>query len=407
MMLAADKKFNRLDDEHLQKSFRLLEWSGVGITAVSQYLWACEAVTMDRFIALSLILLAVAGALSFLSPRSQLMRFLQVTCQVVLISMASGLGDHHLFYLNLYILGAKAAILLNGWWLVAAITTLTTIHISAGQYFLHALRHLHTHHAQPEFYRNVVVESQAILYFLISLTTVFLLGRLLGQEKKNFAIERRLAAELESLAVKSERARIAREIHDGLGHSLTSLKIQLELALKSTDAQDWQMTRNLLTKSHEAAKSSLVEVRRALKASTDGELDLETAVRDLVARIDGNLTINLEIDLHTERLGLTLQHQIYSIVKECLTNIRKHAQASRVDIALTQSDDQLRLTVKDNGIGFKTKAVKTGFGLRGLNERASALGGAVEVQSTPGSGTVISLEIPIASQAASGTIHLF
>ena len=107
------------------------------------------------------------------------------------------------------------------------------------------------------------------------------------------------------------------------------------------------------------------------------------------------------LDDHT-RLPLALETNVYRIVQEALTNIVRHAQSTNVDIVLKRSDNQIRLIIEDNGVGFNAKTItKNGrLGLLGMHERAEMLGGTLSVESTIGVGTTILVEIPYDDSSA-------
>lgn len=396
------------EDRTLQRKFRYLEWAALVLTAGAQLAWTLAPVQFDSLIAISFLLLAATAIIPVFTPRTVSWRVTQLVCQTVLISLASALGAHHFYYLNLYVLAAKAALFLPRRPMLAVASLVVLSHIMAGQFALFALHNVHVRrHPEPLYYRSIVVEIQSIIYFIIALTTVTILGRVLSSERKSLSKEKALQKEVEQLAVNLERVRIAREIHDGLGHTLTSSRIQLELALKLMEEHETAPAKELLIKCQGSAGASLQEVRRALKTEKEGEFSLARAVDELVQQIKQQVTLHFEIDIDDSNLTLTLKNQIFGIIKECLTNIRKHSAADRVEILLQQQDDLASLCVRDNGKGFDPGSVTSGFGLKGLRERAEAVGATMNIESHAGQGTVISFSFPQFSGKASGTIRAF
>lgn len=387
---------NAREDFSLLQRFRYLEWAALFLTAIAQLMWSCAAVRFDSLIAISFIFLALAFVSSSFTPTTTRWQFIHLIGQTAIITVSSALGAHHFLYLYLYVLGAKAAILLprNQMLIIGALLALS--HIISGQIALYAGQHLHVHY-RPEaaYYRLIIVEGQSWVYLIISLVTVMFLGRMLVRERKSRSAEESLAEEVEKLAVKLERARIARDIHDGLGHTLTSLRIQLELVLKQIECGNPESASELLMRCQDAAGASLNEVRRAVKAEKTGDFNLQQAVTDLVDQIRREDALTFDIQLHDLGLPLMLQHQIFGIIKECLTNVRKHSYASHVAITLSQEDGQASLCVLDNGKGFEVESFNSGFGLKGIRERAEAIGGTTSIESDAENGTEILCRFPV------------
>ncbi len=384
----------REDVSFLQR-FRYLEWAALILSGSAQLMWTCAAVKFDSLIAVSFIFLGLAFIVSGVTPTTTRWQFIHLICQTAIITVASALGAHHFLYLYLYVLGAKAATLLPRTQMFIIGGLLALSHILSGQVALYASHNIHVHY-RPEaaYYRLIIVEGQSWVYFIVSLIIVILLGRRLVAERKSRDAEKSMAAEVEELAVKLERARIARDIHDGLGHTLTSLKIQLEIVLKQLEDGNVASTLELLQRCQDAARSSLQEVRRAVRAEKIGDFNLRQAVTELIDQIKQQDALIFAIDLHDQGLSVVLQHQIFGMIKECLTNVRKHSCASHVEISLMQEDKVISLRVSDNGKGFEADSPNPGFGLKGLRERAETIGGTIDIVSDAGKGTVISCHFP-------------
>ncbi len=392
------------EDFSLQRRFRYLEWAAIIMTVLAQIAWTRAVVLFDVYIGVSFFLLAVSFVISGFAPRTLRWRFVQLICQTALICFASALGAHHSYYLNLYVLAAKAALLLPRRQMLMMGGILILSHIAAGQFAIYALHNIHTKvRPEPRYYRTLVLEGQAALYFIVGLITVTFLGRTLIAERKSRSAERALQGQVENLSVQLERARIARNIHDGLGNTLTSLRIQLELVPKLLEEGKADKALELLTRCQDSARSSLQEVRRAVKTEKDGDLNLTQAVNDLVEQIDQQGTFAIEVKLDDINLPLTCQHQIFRIVQECLTNARKHSNATHVQIKLTLKDGQASLCVKDDGKGFEVGQTNSGFGLKGLHERAEAIGGKVKIESHVGQGTEILVSFPALASATNSS----
>ncbi|MBI3147821.1 MAG: response regulator [Betaproteobacteria bacterium] len=195
-----------------------------------------------------------------------------------------------------------------------------------------------------------------------------------------------------------ERARIARELHDELGQSLTALRIDLNW-LRSRCADLGPQVGDRLAAALGLVERTVEAVRRLsedLRPRMLDDLGLAAAVEHHVTRfsertgIPGSLAMNreeFEIDGRTATA-------IFRVVQEALTNVARHAVASRVAVRIDESDADIRLTVQDDGCGFVESPAKKTFGLLGMRERIKMLGGQLEIESRPGQGTRIEARVP-------------
>jgi signal transduction histidine kinase len=204
------------------------------------------------------------------------------------------------------------------------------------------------------------------------------------------------AAQIEELATTKERNRLAREIHDSLGHYLTVVNVQIGAA-RAVFAQDRARSLDHLSKAQGLTKEGLAEVRRsvaALRASPTESRPLPEALEKLVEQWEATgARASLEIK-GTPRL-LTPQTELtfYRAAQEALTNVGKHARASRVALTLDYTEGaKVRLRVEDDGAGGGD--VDRGFGLLGIRERAQLLGGAIRVSTKAGEGFRLEVELP-------------
>jgi signal transduction histidine kinase len=200
------------------------------------------------------------------------------------------------------------------------------------------------------------------------------------------------AQQVEELAVARERTRVAREIHDTLGHYLTILNVQLETISKLLERDPSRLAEEIAEARHVAAQS-MQEVRNAvaaLRPAGIATLSLDQALNQLGNEFrravpETELTLDLEAELPP--LAPDVQMTLYRAAQEALTNVRKHAQASKVLVRLRYEDEWLELLVLDNGRGSPhtrgaaearaTEQKTGGFGLIGLCERVELLGGEV------------------------------
>lgn len=231
----------------------------------------------------------------------------------------------------------------------------------------------------------VVYIPFSVLIILLCLTLV--------SERKSRQRASALAQEVEILAADLERTRIARDIHDSLGHTLTTLDVQLELAQRLYERGSDQMQQALHT-SKVLASQSVQEVRRAVATMREESFDLNAALTELMGpfKSDPCLTVESKIDL--PKLPLQTRHQLYCMVKEGLENIRRHSQARSICLRIRNTPEDVDLRLEDDGIGFDLTAPPAGFGLRGMQERAQLMGGSIRITSAPGKGTCVQVTVP-------------
>lgn len=195
-----------------------------------------------------------------------------------------------------------------------------------------------------------------------------------------------------------ERHRIARDLHDSLGNALIGLNFQLQTAIglcKSDSHQAWKF----LNEARRLAEVASGEVRQSVKTLRDDEFEtqsLEKLVESLVQDFEQTTGIvpQVNIELSTAVPSQFTIH-IYRIIQEALNNICKYAVATAVEINVSQIYEQLHLSIKDNGRGFDPERTCGGYGLQGMRERVDILQGSFRLESQPGHGCCINVEIPM------------
>jgi signal transduction histidine kinase len=209
---------------------------------------------------------------------------------------------------------------------------------------------------------------------------------------------RQYALRIEDIATLQERNRIAREIHDSLGHALTVLNLHLEAALKLQQS-DPEAATEFLADAKQLGSTALEEVRRSVAALRCDPLQGQTladAIASLTDEFQRSTGISPQCHLEQQSaLPPEVKTAVYRIVQEALTNIYKYAEASEVKVELTATASELHLIVADNGKGFDRDRNTTGFGLAGMRERTLALGGHFEIVTAPGAGCQIIATIPL------------
>src|SRR6266571_6310629 len=204
------------------------------------------------------------------------------------------------------------------------------------------------------------------------------------------------AERVAELATIEERNRIAREIHDGLGHALTAITLQLEKALVYQEKQP-EVAVQAVRDAKRVAKDALQDVRRSVRVlRTEREpISLIQQITLLVEQLRENaLAVDFEVVGSEERFSGDSLMTLYRVAQEGFTNIQKHAQASAVRVRLHFAEDEAHLSISDNGRGFDTEhrqqqpeRLDGGYGLQGIRERLALVGGSFQVVSQEGRGT--------------------
>jgi signal transduction histidine kinase len=201
------------------------------------------------------------------------------------------------------------------------------------------------------------------------------------------------ARQVAELSQTAERNRVARDIHDGLGHHLTAISVLLEKVATFAD-RDPQVATQALDDARRSARLALEDVRRSVHTlRSETPFRLSAALTDLVRSVDGEPP-EVHVDLIGDEDGYSTASltALYRAAQESLTNVRRHAAATRVSVRLSLDGDRAELVVADDGRGFQPH--REGFGLRGMRERVELLGGDVRVDSRPGAGTRITVTVP-------------
>ncbi|PYF96334.1 Signal transduction histidine kinase [Georgenia satyanarayanai] len=200
--------------------------------------------------------------------------------------------------------------------------------------------------------------------------------------------ELRAATALLSAASRdAERLRIARDLHDGVGHQLTALALELEIAGHRATGDGARH----VTRAREVAKDLLGEVRATVGALRDEPQRLEQTLRELLGRLPG-VQVHLAVDV-PEPPGQEVALVLVRAAQEVATNTLRHAAARRLDVTVSQDDDgAVTLRAHDDGRGVP--AVVPGHGLQGMVERVRSVGGLVVVDSAPGAGFSVTVHLP-------------
>jgi signal transduction histidine kinase len=203
-------------------------------------------------------------------------------------------------------------------------------------------------------------------------------------------------------ASESERTRWARELHDETLQQLAGLRVLLSGARRSGEAERMSGAIESAIEQITTAIGDLRSLITELRPAALDELGTKPALESLVARVarQTDLEIELEVDLAYENGDAEFRHEadiestVYRLVQEALTNVAKHAAATRVEVRVSDREGDILVTVRDDGGGFDARAETTGFGLLGMRERLALVHGVLEIESAAGDGTLLRASIP-------------
>jgi signal transduction histidine kinase len=213
------------------------------------------------------------------------------------------------------------------------------------------------------------------------------------------------AAQVAGLSAAAERGRVARDIHDSLGHHLTAVTVQLEKA-EAFRHLDAASADRAVADARSAARQALREVRGSVAAlrGDDSPAPLSAMLAGLVPQAgpeEPQVTVTVTGD--EAGLGEAARTVLFRAAQEALTNVRRHSGARRARVSVTLDDREARLVVADDGRGFDpvsrtvggARPACEGFGLLGMRERALLAGGRAEIDSRPGAGTTVTVTVPV------------
>jgi signal transduction histidine kinase len=244
--------------------------------------------------------------------------------------------------------------------------------------------------AWPHWLRNIAQATAAVVFVVVYVGVA-------QREREARQRTEALAAEVAQLAAANERNRMAREIHDTLGHYLTVIHVQLEAAraLIATDADRGMLA---ITRAQALAKDGLTAVRQSVKALRE-DATVEGVAEQLASLVesvrDERFSATFRTSGKPRPVSAAVALALHRTTLEALTNVRKHADAANVDIELAFHDDgRVQLRVHDDGKGAAGATVGTGFGLKGIRERAEQLKGTASYCTAPSEGFTVSVELP-------------
>jgi signal transduction histidine kinase len=374
----------------LQKSlpwtFRYLEW--IYITAHFGVGFSSSTFALPIIVGFY----SIFFVLGWLYPnrRPYWQRLTYIVTGLAIAVFARSIGIDMFLFISFYI--AKSYFLLKRR-LTIAIAIITGIVWTASEYFsqVNRLELSPSDNFNPQEPWKFICLT-LLIYTASSCFVIAFSAMMVAEEKSRHRAED-LEQQVESLAASLERTRIAREIHDSLGHTLTDLDIQLAVAQQMRShnlAQSFQAvdTAKLL------ANQCIEDVSQALSQMRQSNFDLDRALTALLEQMRQNSALQVQWEVNLPPLPMPKSYQIYCAIKEAAINVQKHARASQVSFYGRLTSGGIVLEFKDNGIGFESKKLQPGFGIQGMIERVQLLGGSLEIQSAPTQGTRIYIILP-------------
>jgi signal transduction histidine kinase len=221
---------------------------------------------------------------------------------------------------------------------------------------------------------------------------------------ENAELHAQLVIRAREAGIVEERQRLAGEIHDTLAQGLVGIITQLQAA-EQTHSRPEESSRHL-DLARTLARSSLTEARRSVRALRPEQLEQSTLAEALGGLVDewskqSGIPAELDVISRAMPAGADIEAAVFRITQEALTNVAKHAGATKVRVTLTYLEDSLLLDVVDNGVGISGTSPQDGYGLVGMQRRADRVGGRLTIESCPGSGATINLCVPLTSTIAS------
>jgi signal transduction histidine kinase len=371
--------------------FLILEWVLLGVSAFIQILVVVIGNPLIGVPILNILGIAIFGAMRSIFPHRWSHKLLYTAAEFGLLILLTFWGDFPFPSLLYVVLTMRNCILLAGEYpLESRVRSIVTflaflVCLLAQAYRLWAGRMFFP---VPPAQIGTVGVGLAMLFGLTFLFLHLLVDAVLAAQKGQEQLKqantrlREYALRVEELATVQERNRIARDIHDSLGHSLTVFNIHIGAALRliHTDPPEAEA---LLLEVKQLGSQTLQEVRESvtmLRADPLQGKSLYDAIDSLVREFDRTTGIQPTFTYEIlAPLSVELNFTLYRLVQESLTNIRKHADASEVTISIHQTVTDIQVSVRDNGKGFDLQHNPSGFGLQGMQERTLALGGSFKI----------------------------
>jgi signal transduction histidine kinase len=248
-------------------------------------------------------------------------------------------------------------------------------------------------HVLPPLHRSIwaYLLYVASAMFILYLAYRWRVGQL--QKKQSAQLQTVIATQEE------ERKRISRDLHDDVGTKLSALKLFLSSLKNNIDKQRYQQVQQLAANSEQLINETIRDVREMLLNLSPGVLEefgFTVAIEGLVSKINQTGTIHFELSVFglTGNLKREYELALYRITQELINNVLKHSGAQNVSLQIGYRDEKVVIMIEDDGHGFDVEAHKEGYGLKNLAARTKLLNGTINIDSKPGKGTSVSIEVP-------------
>ncbi|MEQ8382251.1 MAG: sensor histidine kinase [Coleofasciculus sp. A1-SPW-01] len=381
-----------------------LEWILLGIIAIIEFL-RFPFPHLPRFPLLNLLGLAVFGVMGLRLPTHKSVKVIYTGVEIGVILLVSLVGKLRMLPLILIILVIRNCFIFE---------RQSRLIITGFAFVLFLMREVdrfqsRSLHPRPPFRPPVLAMPERWLFILLSSIVVFglvlvflqlLVDAVLAERRSRDELAqanaqlRRYAIRIEDMATLQERNRIAREIHDSLGHSLITFNLHLEAALRLMESNPAE-AKDFLLEVKQVAATALQDVRQSVATLRSNPLQgqsLEDAIASLIQEFHKSTGILPDCQINLSHpVTPDVKMASYRIIQESLTNIYKHAKATEVSIQIW-TDSRFHLMIQDNGRGFDVMQNTTGFGLQGMRERTQALGGSFTINTAPGQGCQVRVE---------------
>lgn len=381
------------------KTLRYIEWIAIATSAIAILSDTSSQPPriFSNLVVLTLLFSLVPLSLIFPVDRPIWQKRAYILLESVLILLTA--YSKYNLELNLYLTYAKACLLLRRKDVIIIVIAAGIVWLLIPPLMLtipEIIEYIQSQSTSGINPQSLILKSliERLSAYLAGSTFVILFSFVMVAERRSREKAIKLAQEIDFLAAALERSRIARNIHDSLGHTLTTLDIQLELAQRLYDRNP-DKARSALNNAKNLADRSLSDVRRSVQTMRSETFNLDEAIKSLVAQIEQNLNLAVKLDLNLPNLPPKTSYQLYCIIKEGLTNIQKHAQATFVSIRGQPTPEGIILEIEDNGRGFNPNLVDSGYGILGMKERVDNLEGDFKINSAINQGTCIQVTIPL------------
>ncbi|MBX9951197.1 MAG: sensor histidine kinase [Candidatus Obscuribacterales bacterium] len=343
----------------------------------------------------AVVLLFCSLVLFFSHRRSYSRRLLLLLAlsEAILIAAASVFGLPRLFPIMYLLIVARTGLLLSDRELLYLVAICIMIYLAGKEArYLLTERAFFSLSATQHILHLLVVGR--LFNFAIAVSFSALCVSAVKGERKSRLEREKLNSEVEQMSKTLERTRIAREIHDNVGHTLTSLNMQLELAQKLLVKKPEKVA-DTLRAVKEFAQRARLDLESSLKAPERENTGLKGKLESLISDSNQLNSFNTQLFFNAFDPDERIQHEIYCIVKEALNNVKKYAGAQTATVVVAELDGRLLVDVEDDGTGFDTSIkIANKYGLRGMSERAELIDGSLKIESRIGGGTKVMLSVP-------------